>query len=605
MKKYRLAIIVLILFVFMVSSCSNPAVTDNSTNTPLNTPQNTEISTPAGTLPAEAVTEAININEITMGNENVHINQIGYLPDDEKVVIVNGIEGSFLVFNTDSGEQVFEGQLTGGKKDVASGDTVYYGDFSSINEPGSYCVVLPGGEASYPFTVKENVYKDIKNAMIKAFYYQRCGMALEETFAGVWKHAVCHLGEGYLYSDPNVKIDATGGWHDAGDYGKYVSAGATAAAHMLLAYDLMPEVFEESLNLPESGNGVPDILNEVRYELDWLLKMQDKSSGGVYHKIATPNWPGFVLPERDTQTECIYDISPSATGDFAAITAMASRIYKPFDSEFSEKAMTASESAWNWLEQNPDAPGFKNPQGANSGEYGDSQSGDERLWASAELYRTTGKEIYHEYFKSAYTKNYANGFGFGWNDMSGFAAAAYLFNETGNRDEEILSSLKSSFMKKADGYLKVSSQYDGYKTSMASTDYYWGSNMGAMNKSIHMIVAYMLNPDAAYKQAAQDNFHYLLGRNALDQCFVTGFGSKTVLNPHHRPSGGDNVTDPVPGFVAGGPNSGLQDPDAQNLLKADGPPARAYVDVQGSYSTNEIDIYWNSPAVFVAAFFDR
>jgi endoglucanase len=366
-------------------------------------------------------------------NENIHVNQIGYRPHDKKEVIINGKDGEFSVIDEESGEIVFSGKAVGGASDEASGDTVYYGDFTSVIEPGTYYILMPDFGRSYSFKVDNHVYKEAKNSLLKALYFQRCGIALEEKHAGQWNHAACHLQKGKVYGNDSITLDGSGGWHDAGDYGKYSVAGVYAVAYLLFAYQFFPDAFKEELNIPESGNGIPDILNEARFQLDWLLKMQDKNSGGVYHKLTSKRFPDelkvdekIIMPEDDTLDLYFFPISSSATGDFAAVMALASRIYRRFDEKFSGKCLQAAEKAWEWLSNNLELVGFSNPPGVITGRYGDDNDKDERYWAAAELYSTTGKQAYHEYFIAAF-KNDDVEEGLMWRHVGGFGNIAYLF----------------------------------------------------------------------------------------------------------------------------------------------------------------------------------
>jgi endoglucanase len=535
-------------------------------------------------------------------NDNIHINQVGYREKDRKQVIVNGKAETFAVFEKSGGKPVFTGKLKGGGTDGASGDVVYYGDFSDCRTPGAYYIQVPGVGLSGVFTIGDAVYGDLKRALLKAFYYQRCGMELEEKFAGAWAHPACHTAKAAVYGREDVELDGNGGWHDAGDYGKYTVAAATALADLMMAWELFPDRFAEDVDIPESGNKTPDILDEVRYELEWLLKMQDAETGGAYHKLSTKTFPPLsMMPQDDLGKLYFSPISSAATGDFAAVTAMAARIFRPYDAAFAESCRKAAVKAWNWLEENPDPVIFKNPGDIATGEYGDANDSDERFWAAAELYRGTGNPVYGEYVKSVYRSAGTGGFGFGWQNVEGFAGIAYMNTDKAKQDETVYGFLKKALLSTADKKL-AASRKDGYRITLRNGDYVWGSNMILMNDARLLILAHMLEPQKGYAEAAVGNLNYLLGGNPLNQCYVTGFGTKPVMDPHHRPSKADNAEQPVPGLVAGGPNAGLQDDIARINLKEKA-PARCYIDSSGSYSTNEIAIYWNSPAVFVTAYF--
>jgi endoglucanase len=541
-------------------------------------------------------TEAVEVSP------SIHVDQIGYRTSDAKQVLVAGRGGPFEIRDQASGRRVYSGQAVEPVEDDSSGDMVYTGDFSSLAIPGTYYVSVAGLGKSYDFSISANVYARAKDIVEKGLYFQRCGIALKEKFAGVWKHGACHLKDGTIFGT-DVKRDGTGGWHDAGDYGRYTAPGAVAAADLLLAYDLFPSAFSDAAGIPESGNGVADVLDEARYELEWLLKMQDPDSGGVYHKLSSAGFPELTtMPDEDMSSLVFYPISAAATADFAAVMAMAARVYQPLDDAFAVRCLAASESAWNWLTGNPSVPGFRNPPGVTSGEYGDDNDRDERFWAAAELFRTTGENPYNQYIAAALTDKDLKKTGFGWQRVGGFGTLAYCLTDENKTDKAIVRSLlKDAVISPSKANLAVRKN-DGYRVSLRQQDYIWGSNMNLMNQAMLFIVTDRLNPDKELLGAALDDLHYLFGRNALSQCYVTALGGKPVMHPHNRPSLGDYVDPPVPGLVSGGPNRFLQDPFARSSLQ-DQPPARCYTDDAASYSTNEIAIYYNAPVVFVVAAF--
>ncbi|WP_274363602.1 glycoside hydrolase family 9 protein [Paenibacillus thermotolerans] len=539
--------------------------------------------------------------EKAAANGNVHINQIGYRAKDRKRFIVNGAEGPFEVIDASTGQAVYAGLTRSKPFDPISGDTPAEGDFGDLRKEGVYYIRTAAGDTSHPFEISERPYRSLNHALLKSFYFQRCGTELEERYAGPWGHKACHLAEGLVHGAGNERLPSCGGWHDAGDYGKYTVPAAKAIADLLLAFECFPGVFEDEIRIPESGNGIPDILNEVKYELEWLFKMQRDSDGAVFHKVTTRRFPGLdVMPEDDTAELVFSPVSATAAGTFAAATAMASRMYKPFDAAFAERCLAAAERAWKRLETEPSAAGFKNPPEISTGEYGDRMTEDERYWAAAELYRATGGDAYR---RSAAELAASGGFPLyelGWANVGGYGTLALLL--AADESDEQAERLKAGWLEQADA-IAAQGQSDGYGVALAESDYIWGSNMIVMNRAMQLIFAHRFAGDGKYADAALNQWHYLLGVNALDVCYVTGFGGSPVRRPHHRPSVGDGVEEPVPGMVAGGPNKNLQDEQAKAQLQGQ-PPARCFLDHIDSYSTNEMAIYWNSPAVFVGAFFD-
>ena len=528
----------------------------------------------------------------------IKVNQLGYPLGAKKVAIFSKQYDQFEVIDQNTKKIVYRGKLSEAIDDGASGEIVYRGDFSELQDEGRYQIQAEGVDSAV-FPISKKPYQEATRGILKAFYYFRCGVELTEEYAGDWAHGACHQQESIIFDNRGVKRDGTGGWHDAGDYGKYVVAGAKAVADLLLAYELKPEAFKEAIPLPETDGITPDILHETRFELDWMLKMQDLESGGVYHKLTTLDFPGLdVMPEDDVEPQYFTPISATATGTFAAIMAMAARVYQAFDPDFSANCLEQAKKAWQWLLDNPDVPGFKNPEEVTTGEYGDRNDKDERYWAAAELYRTTGEESYHQSFKRLAQESFSKN-AFGWADMGGYGTMAYLLNDEEASDRDLFEQLKAGLVAEAEQLAMVSSS-DGYLISLKENNYVWGSNMGLMNNAMTLLFASHFTQDKKFSDHALDHVHYLFGRNVLDISYVTGFGDRSVMEPHHRPSVGDSVDAPVPGLVSGGPNSGLQDEYAEEHLQGSA-PAQSFADHEESYATNEVTIYWNSPALFVLA----
>ncbi|MEJ6952002.1 glycoside hydrolase family 9 protein [Natronospora cellulosivora (SeqCode)] len=533
----------------------------------------------------------------------IHINQLGYKPGDSKRVLVKNSQKklkNFRIFDLNNEQVVYEGILKEAKYDPDSGEIVSKGDFSDLSLVGDYYIKLDNEKKSYNFSIKEGIYDQLKNDLLKLMYFQRCGLNLEEEYAGPWKHEACHLDDAYLYEEPDKKIDTSGGWHDAGDYGKYVVPAAKTIADLLLSYNFFPETFDENINIPESKKDMPDILHEAYWGLNWMFKMQNQDNGGVYHKVTTKQFVGMVMPETSKEKRYIMPISSTATACFAAVMAMASSIYNDFDQKLANEMVEAAEKAWQWLNNNPDADVFRNPEGVNTGGYGDEDDRDERYWAAVELYRSTGKDIYHNYIKDNINNDFDK-VSIDWRNVGGYGTISYLSMEDG-QDNLIYKKLKDLYFNNLNKML-ARSEKSAYGLSI--DEYMWGSNGLLMDQAMLLIFAKFLSEDNTnkYIQVARNNFDYLLACNVLDQCYVTGYGSKRLMNPHHRPSEADGVEEPVPGMVSGGPNSRLQDDALRDAVDKDVPPAKAFVDHLGSHSSNEITTYWNSPAVFVAAYF--
>lgn len=529
----------------------------------------------------------------------IYLNQVGYLPEAAKTATLHE-KGAFQVLSKSDESVIFTGETKDFGIDEASGDAVYLADFSSIKEPGKYFLKDSKGNLSYSFEVKPDVYKNLQHDLIKALYFQRCGCALEEKYAGVYRHALCHGGLSKDFLDKNIIKDMAGGWHDAGDYGRYITPAAVTVAHLLYAYILYPEKFNESLNIPESGNGMPDVLNECRYELEWMLKMQ-KDNGGVYHKLTAFSHASFIMPEEDKDQFYMFQVSSMATADFAACMCLAYRVYKDFDQAFANRMLDAAKRAYAWLILNPDYKGFRNPDGSNTGEYDDDKKDvDERLWAAAEMLVTLGGPEYEETIWTL-IKTDMSKTDFGWIDVSGFASMAILLDKKGVASVKLTNYLSEVVLAEAERLVSLS-KVCGYGVSMHPEDYIWGSNMVVSNRGILLVLADIINPNSKYKEAALNQLHYLLGRNATGYSYVTGHGENAFSHPHNRPNEAAKLP-PMPGWVSGGPNKNPCDDAALAVLPKNCPPMKCYADHYMSYSTNEITIYWNSSMAFVVTAF--
>ena len=534
----------------------------------------------------------------------IYCNQTGYLPDSDKTAVMT--EGErFWVIRTDgaSEETVLEGTARDMGEDAASGDHVYIADFSGITQDGTYYLQDAAGERSHRFRIGQDVYAPLQRDLLKALYYQRCGCGLEEAYAGEYHRPCCHMEDAVLWEDHKIEKEVRGGWHDAGDFGRYITPAAVAVGHLLYAYRLFPDSFKESMEIPESGNGVPDVLNECRYELEWMLKMQD-DEGGAYHKLTSLRHPDFIMPEDDRNRIYLFPVSSMATADYAASMALASRVYRAYDIDFADRLLDAALRAWGWLEKHPQYIGFHNPEGCNTGEYDDDCDLDERLWAAAELFVTTGGEKYRQRVREL-SKEDLTKTDFGWTDVSGFAALAILTDAVHGPDEEAANDLRNAVIAEADRLVSVAEK-SGYGVAMEPEDYVWGSNMVVLNRGMLLVLAALISERGGiYERAALAQLDYLLGKNAVDYSYVTGYGENAYRHPHNRVTECDGIDLPMPGWVSGGPFKTPADEMGRSRIAPGTPPMKCYLDHAACYSLNEITIYWNSPAVFVTAYFNR
>jgi endoglucanase len=561
----------------------------------------------------------------------IRIDQVGYLPEGPKyaMVVTTAAVTRFEVRSVNGGKTVFSGELGSPVVDENSGDAVRSADFSRLNQPGHYLIHVPELGDSYPFEIGAGVYRQAYRLAMRFFYGQRCGIAVNmgPEFPQ-FHYDACHLtGAWHSSTGKEGSRESAKGWHDAGDFGRYVVNSGITTGTLLWAWEMFGDRARPvSLQIPESGRSTPDMLSEIRWNLEWMLGMQD-TDGGAFHKQTSEKFAGFVMPQADEAISYVIGTGTPpykgtcATADLAAVMAIAGRVYKPYDAAFASRATGAAERAWRWLEQNPpsntrDAPilpptiPFRNPTGVATGEYGDRNCSDERFWAAAELLRTTGEGRYERFFVANYKSFLDAVRPPTWNSVGAMGLWTYLLSSPPTNRRLTLGVMNMGIPQVAESIRKATqavalevmdrTNSNPYRTAMRPVDFIWGSNSQAANYGLLLLVANAINPTPGYVEAAQDNLHYLLGRNTFSVSWVTGVGSNWYKHPHHRPSGADGVDEPWPGMLSGGPNRGRADPVLRQL-PPNLPAMKNWVDDQESYAGNEVAINWNAPLVFLLA----
>jgi endoglucanase len=538
---------------------------------------------------------------------DIRLNQLGFYPNSEKrVMIVDRNDIDTVAVIAVNGESILKTKLDYAGFYEKSGEKVYSVDISVLKDPGTYFILLPDSTKSYPFEIKEALYSDVLNAAVKSYYYQRLSIPLEEKHAGKWHRpeghpdTLCYFHESTGRSEGT--ISSPKGWLDAGDYNKYVVNSSFTMSFIYGLYQLYPELISDGqLNIPESGDGLSDLLGEMRYNLDWMLTMQD-TDGGVFHKLTSKSFGGFIMPHKDNDDRYVVGKSTEASLGFTATTAIAARIYKVIDPEFSEKCLLMSEKAWTWAVANPQNY-FSNPEDIHTGNYGDDDSSEEFLWAAAELFITTSAKKYETYIIENLPEldfRFSENWRLYQKNMA-FHSLAVLENSL---PKEITENIRNQIIVLADE-LYTANAKTPYRVDLE--EFHWGSNSDIADIGVIYCYAHKLTGDNKYLNAAVDCVDYLLGRNATGYSFVTGFGSKTPMNLHHRPSGADGIAEPMPGFLVGGPNQFRQDDLSATVWGVEYPstlPAKSYVDLQGSFASNEICLNWNAPFVFLLGYLE-
>jgi endoglucanase len=527
---------------------------------------------------------------------------VGYLVGEAKLAMLTAEPtGDVTVRSAADGRVVATVPAGPANADADSGDTIRIVDFSAVSQPGRYYLEAPGIGNSFEFDVSDDAFARAFRLSMLCFTGLRCGteVNLGPEFAG-YQHAPCHTADA-LFDPSSGRAGSkplSGGWHDAGDYGRYVVNSGITTGTLLWAYELNADKLRQVvLGIPESGGPLPDVLAEIRWNLDWMLKMQDED-GGAWHKATTARFPAFIMPEDDREPVLIIGNAKApyktteGTADLVAVAAIAARTYRPFDSAYADRCLRAAELGWKWLEATPDNHFGGNPKGIATGAYGDGNAKDERLWAAAELFSTTGKAEYNEYFKA----NYGTGRRIidpaspqSWSNVRHLAMYAYVLTRQPTADAQAQEAIRREALAAADAIAERSNA-NGYRIPLARRDYVWGSNGVVANYAMMLRIANHVSPKPEYVNAAQDCVHYLLGRNVFNTSYVSHVGSRWAKNPHHRPSGADKMDEPWPGMLMGGPNA-----------SGNSPAARQWQDVEGSFTTNEIAINWNAALAFALA----
>lgn len=549
----------------------------------------------------------------TVAQQNIYVNQVGYGTNQPKKVLVDYPAERFEVIDVNTGDIVYGGDFHLRKQDdECSGMTLYEGDFGNVQAEGQYLIrvqsSLNSGITSYTFAIADDVYSDVLYKADKALYLQRCGQTIEEKYAGQFARKVCHLAPSFYH--PNCQLegekDMTGGWHDAGDYGKYVAPGSVTIGILYASYEVNKNKWQsDAWNIPESGNGIPDLFDEIRYELEWLFEMQ-RSDGAVHEKIHTKDYVQFIMPSEGKVPQFIYEVSSTATADLAAIMAKSARMYKTVDAELAERCLKAATLSYKYLEQHREIfpeGGFKNPADTKAGGYSDAYDKDERIWAAAEMYLTTGKKKYlndfnelNKIFKSEFAE-------VGWINPATFGFYSILLSD--NKElSDLQAELRNGLANYCERYKEVAAA-DGFGIAMEAEDYNWGSNGDVMYKAMNLIMADYFLGDKQSGELAARHLDYILGMNPNKKCYVTGVGTNRILHLHHAPTVSDLNADPIPGIMTGGPNKYRNDEALQAVFTEDTPPARVYLDNEESYSSNENTIYTNAAFQFVATYFNR
>ncbi|MEV6305241.1 glycoside hydrolase family 9 protein [Actinoplanes sp. NPDC051861] len=549
----------------------------------------------------------------------VRVNQVAYIPDGPKAATLVTDKTTAVPWELKdaTGRVLKKGQTKPYGVDVSSGQNVHTIDFGGYRRVAAGLTVTADGETSRPFDIGGNAYEKLRTDALKLYYTQRSGIEIRDDLRPGYARPAGHvdvapnLGDGNVPCQPGVcdyNLDVTGGWYDAGDHGKYVVNGGISVWGLLSEYEHNRGARKLNLTIPESGNRTPDILDEARWELDFLLSMQVPSghpyAGMAHHKIHDAAWTGLpLLPHLDPQLRELHPVSTAATLNLAATAAQAARLYKPFDAAFAKRALAAAKTAYTAAKANP-ALLAPVTDGTGGGAYNDDKVTDDFYWAAAELFLTTGEKTYATDILASPEHN-ADSFGpvaFDWaaTGAAGKIDLALVPNKLPGR-----AKVQAQVVAGADKYLALQRAH-AYGVGYAPTNnvWDWGSASIIANNLVVVAAGHKLTGKDRYRDGVLTGLDWFFGRNALNISYVTGYGEVSAQNQHSRWYAAQldpNLPHPPAGTLAGGPNSSIQDPLAQQKLT--GCVGQfCYIDDIQSWSTNELTINWNAAIAWVSAY---
>jgi endoglucanase len=573
----------------------------------------------------------------------IAMNQVGFFPASKKLASLAAYGSESLpweLFEAKGGGRVARGSTRPGAYDLLSGDNLRVADFSSFKKEGEYYIVIDGNRGPN-FRIAADLLDGLRAESLKYFYRSRSGIELKAEYAGsTWARPAGHLSDaevavfdgvdaqGKKWDSYDFLVNGSGGWYDAGDFGKYVVNGGISVWTLQNAYERAPARFADGpLLIPESGNGYPDILDEARWELEFMLNMQipegQALAGMSFHKLHDRVWanmPSDIPAEYDNNLEredgCArgrfaYEPTTAATLNLAACAAQASRLWSPLDAAFARRCLAAARTAYAAARAHPDLLAGNVP-GDGGGNYDDREVSDEFYWAAAELYAATGEAAFLQDLKASRYWTKFPGLEAGSANSMGWAGTAALGTITlvsaaTNLPKADRSALRAQIVATADRYLAEAAKA-GYGVPMDYSGFVWGSNGGILNNAIILAIACDITGKPAYRDGTVRALDYLLGYNGLRRSFITGFGSFPSAHPHHRVWANDRdagYVGPPPGIVVGGPNKNIEDPEMKSARVSSLPIAKRYLDVLGSFATNEVCINWNAPLVWVVDWLSR
>ena len=575
-------------------------------------------------------------------------NHVCYFPDRAKRATLLSDSSKPVEFEVidDSGKTVYEGKSKPFGHDKDSDDEVHVIDFTDLDKEGTYHIEAKDGSESRDFVIGgSDIYSSLLYDSLNYFYQNRSGIEIESDFissgeASELARAAGHpkdmaeIEQTWGYKGSSGSIDVTGGWYDAGDHGKYVVNGGFSLWLMqnqyetAVKYGFANAYADGTMLLPENTNGTPDLLDEARWEMEWMLRMivdNGEYKGMAYHKAHDEKWTALgIAPADDDMKRIVKPPTTAATLNLAACGAQAARLWKEYDSKFADECLEAAKNAFEAAKKHPDmfAP---LDESVGGGAYGDTDVEDEFCWAVLELFITTGDEDYYdEATENKFFLDMPQSLGggesvdtvgsFDWGNTGGLATLSAALNPD-KFDKGDVEIIHEAIVSAADSFISLE-ENQGYgvpygQSTLSYNDsdegYIWGSNSFVTDNAIVMAYAYLLTNEDSYLDGAIGGMDYILGRNAMDYSYVTGYGTHAIEYPHHR-YWARQIDETFPkapnGVMCGGPNSGMQDPWVQGSgwKKGEIPPQKCYLDNIEAWSVNECTINWNASLAWLAGF---
>jgi hypothetical protein len=533
---------------------------------------------------------------------HIVVDDFGYRPEAPKVATIRDpvtgfdaaesfeAESTYALVDAFSGARVHTGSpmaWRNGAQDPSSGDHASWFDFSPVTTPSAYYVLdTERGVRSPVFVVSADVYREVLKHAVRTFFYQRAGHAKDAAFAGAdWADGASHLRPGQdtearLYNAPNdatTERDVSGGWYDAGDYNKYTNWAAEYVVDLLRAYRERPEIWGDDYDIPESGNGVPDIVDEVKWGLDWLAKTQDEDGAllsivGLDHGSPPSAADG---PSRYGPP------STSATLSGASAFAFGAKVFGELggaNAGYAEDLGVRAERAWQFADRNPNIT-FRNNDSANGSqglgagqqELDDGGRRNKKLVAACHLFELTGGSAYRTYFDQNYaqTNFISTGYTYAWEEF--LQEALLHYTTLPGATASVAADIRDTYSTGVLGGDNLPAHRDGRDPYRAPLQTYtWGSNAvkARLGLVLHSFVKYGLigAPEEELLAAAESYLHYLHGTNPLGLVYLSNtsaLGAERSANEIYHSwfsdgSAWDNAAEsthgPAPAFLAGGPN---------------------------------------------------